>query len=151
MSRKNDEKNAARGIESFAPRTSEFLSYSGSFINPCRRDLPVSMQAMFLVGASSWSQCGSYRDKDVPPTGRHQAHLCSSGAPAPERVRSRCSCPTGVTRSDSKTDGEGQALALRGGKRFFHRSAEACLSPCCAIYEHPLNEFLSYCFLRRMA
>ena len=29
-------------------------------------------------------------------------------------------------RSDSKTHGEGQALALREGEAFFHRSAGAC-------------------------
>ena len=43
----------------------------------------------------------------------------SSGVPAPERVRSRCSCPIGRMRSDSKAHGEGQALALREGDRFF--------------------------------
>ena len=113
---------------------------------PRRRDLPVSIfppdlnSAFFLsvcllgldasdvpVGAPSLSRCGSCQDKDVPPTGRHQAHLCSSSSPDLERVRIawqicqsfRRSGPTGVLRFDSQTHGEGQVLALREEAAFF--------------------------------
>ncbi len=109
---------------------SMFRSYRDKDVPPTgrRRALPVSMQAMFPVGETSRSRCGSYRDKDVPPTGRHRAHRCSSGAPAPERVRSRRARTTGVTRSASKMHGEEQVFPPPYGKgrRFFHRIAEAC-------------------------
>ena len=48
-------------------------------------------------------------------TGRHQAHLCSSRSPDPERSRSG-DLDLQAWRAN---DGEGQALALREGAAFF--------------------------------
>ena len=59
--------------------------------------------------------------REVSPTGiLHRAYLCSSGAPAPERVRIRRFCFFTVARGPVPRDlsahdnpNEGQALALR--------------------------------------
>ena len=70
---------------------------------------------MNLVDNTRFLLPGEHRDREVSPTGMYRAHLCSLGAPEPERVRIRRSCPTEVMRSVSQTHGEGQALALREG------------------------------------
>ena len=65
----------------------------------------------------SYGQVCIETGRSLLPEG-YRAHLCSSGAPAPERIKIawqtcqsfRRSCPIRVMRSDTKTHGEGQGF-----------------------------------------
>ena len=72
-----------------------------------------------------------------PPRSLDLRENCSSGAPAPERIKSRCSCPTEIHRRRALKrffhgcNRGGQAPALRYARPSpFHRRARACPSPC---------------------
>ena len=71
-----------------------------------RRDLPVSIPANVR-----WRAVG-------------ETHPCRSGSPDPDPFGIRRSRTTEV--GPMRKHGEGQALALRKGAAFFHRSAGAC-------------------------